>query len=206
MFASDGLRWTCHQTRREILEAVEREATNPQHAYKIDVIIEDHHITPTWLVLPASITYMRNLSVNIRGFSSITHVGSDRDALPVPAHNNLMFLLSKLLVSGSAFAVRPRQIPSLNVDLLEVTIELFYETEGSFTQYSLFTQPTFWRPNRFGLKWILERLAASDLISGIVRNVRLNNGEEVFEWDVRDRNLMRETADVWAPYGWIPRR
>ena len=195
-----GLLCTNRQISREMHDSISRHGV----VWKLDCMIQNHHLWPTWLSLPASPTYLRHVEVNMRIFNySKSQWGADGG--PGIMVILLLRLLGGFFEYGPRFLGQPLESP-LQLDSLIVSLIPLPETPGKKED----PNPSWRHPNPGTIHSIfasqLSRVQRSGVLSGRVKTLKLcSKGSIDKELKITDRGedaIWNERE--WAGYVWAP--
>ncbi|KAL9130251.1 MAG: hypothetical protein Q9175_007068 [Cornicularia normoerica] len=206
-YACQSLQACNHQVNIEVREVLARHDSSKQGLdFKLDLMIQDCRIWPTWTLLPGPITHIRNLEVEMRMFDGCHGSQFGGDGGPGAIFRPLFHLLSGLFHHGPQFIYKGPFQRQLRVDTMIFTICRRGVLEGQPHDerdarglYSVLSIS-----NRISQSvWLKLRMIAScGTLLGRVSKLKLNTGEDVKEFPVPNRKMAQGMVDHWDSYGY----
>lgn len=207
----------------ELSEVIARRNNDKKTAlrYKLDLMIWDCDLQPTWLSLPAPLQYVKNIEVDVRTFRYGGPPWADHPSLQ---SQYLLQLLRRFLTNGPAF-IRPRSQQSLfrsyprppQLDSLTITfIPMLDQTTISSSNYQVLDFPgqklsaeSFLTAevNAYThLSKYVDSIAKSGLLFGKIKTLKLRYGPGAVTnvYDVKDVGDVSFTEHLCSRYGWGP--
>lgn len=181
--------------------------------YKLDLMVWDCSLQPTWLSLPAPPGCVKTAEVALRIFR---HGGPQRAKRPSVLAQYLLQLLHLFLTNGPQFILDARHsehrqpLYPLHLDMLIINLVPMQSPSNSAMNDFLGQKR---RPEDFlaaerkaaeELGRYLLCLSKSGLLFGKIRLLRLHYGKSSQRFLVVERGDRTETAKDWAEYGWGP--
>ncbi|MCJ1456920.1 hypothetical protein MMC28_007286 [Mycoblastus sanguinarius] len=196
--ASAGLVGCNRQIRSEIREVIQRKAAILD--CKLDFMIRDLDVWPTWVLFPGPTKRIRKWDVNIRVFdaaeSADQFCGSSGPALLFAP---LLKLLNEFFHHGPQFFYKEPLNAAIHVDTLYVTISL--DKSEADSPWDLLVQKRIFA----NVSTELSDIASKGALTGKVDTIRLftcMDGREVCkEIEVGNVELSQELASYWASCG-----
>lgn len=205
----------------EVSEVIARRNKNKETAlrYKLDLMIWDCDLQPTWLSLPVPLKYVRKVEVDVRIFR---YEGIPWADYPSQLSQYLLQLLRRFLTNGPAFIKshselsmshhRPPQLDSLTITFIPMLEQSF----SSSSNYQVLNFPgqklsveNFARTEinaYIHLSEYVKLIANSGLLFGKIKSLRLRYrpGGLMHVYDVKDRGDISLTEKLCSGHGWGP--
>ena len=207
-YACQSLQACNHQMNTEVREALAHHDTSGRGLdFKLDLMIQNRHIWPTWTLFPGPITHIRNLEVEMRIFDGCQAVQFGGDGGPGAIFRPLFHLLSGLFHHGPQFVYMGPFERRLHVDTMVFKICRGEMLNEEFCKSAMETRSP---PSVLSMRrrivlsvWLQLRMIASrGTLLGKVSKIKLNTGEDVKEVPVSDRELAQSTVEYWDSYGY----
>ena len=210
-----GLLGCSQQTRREVLDLIARVNASGESGirYKLDLMIWENSLQPTWLKTPTPPKYVKEIVVDIRMFS---HRGPQwiGNAL---LGQYLLQMLRRFLQFGPRFITDPpgrRDLRPL-YPLRDPTLTIFFNAMDTKLddETKEIVPRTPWTGNpredpennaRFRLHHYISKFVASGLLYGKLDKIRMWYKEEMHVWEIVDKGDRTTSAHRWNQYGWGP--
>lgn len=220
----------------EVTELITRKNNNKKTVlrYKLDLMIWDCDLQPTWLSLPVPLKYVKAVDVDIRFFR---FGGAQWVDHPTVLSQYLLQLLRRFVTNGPAF-IRSRSLPPLpsshrppHLDNLSITVNsMLQNSSSSSNDYQVlnfpgqyFSAEQFLKAEvdaYFRLSKYISRIAQSGLLFGKVKSLQLrydgntttttNGGRDGDEksltnvYDVKNVGYVGLIKEMWSGNGWGP--
>lgn len=207
----------------EVSEVIARRNNNKETAlrYKLDLMIWDCDLQPTWLSLPVPLKYVRKVEVEVRTFR---YGGPPWADYPSQLSQYLLQLLRRFLTNGPAFIRshsqqklsishhRPPQLDSLTITF----IPMLDQSISSSSNYQVLNFPGQKLSARNFLQAevnaythlfkYVNLIANSGLLFGKIKSLQLRYGPGGLTnvHDVKDRGDISLTEQLCSGYGWGP--
>lgn len=175
--------------------------------FKLDLMIQDCDIWPTWTILPGPIAHIRNLEVNMRIFHDCRGSQFGGDGGPGAIFRPLFHLLSGLFHHGPQFIYKGPFERQLRADTMVFTICRSESLTGQIDEDAMEARSLpcvlSMRHRIVQSVWLKLRMIASHgLLLGRVSKLKLNTDEDVKEIQVPDTKMAQGTVDYWDGYGY----
>ncbi|CAD6588407.1 MAG: hypothetical protein ASARMPREDX12_003406 [Alectoria sarmentosa] len=207
-YACQSLQGCNRQMNSEVREVLARHDTSERGMdFKLDLMIQDCRIWPTWTLLPGPITHIRNLEVEMRMFDNCRGSQFGGDGGPGAIFRPLFHLLSGLFHHGPQFVYKGPFERELHVNTMVFTVWRDEMPGGKFHEDAMEARslPSVLSMRRRIVQsvWMKMRMIASrGIFLGRVSKLKLNTGKDVKEFRIPDRKLAQETLDYWDGYGY----
>ncbi len=168
--------------------------------YKIDCMVYDSKVWPTWTLLSAPPMYMQNLDVDIRVFGRGGSAFAG-DGGYTAVTFGLLRLLGQFFQYGPDFVDRghlkhPMRVNVFTINFLKVSQEI---------RDGIAYQTNHYERMRLGDGRILVcKLKNSGLLFGRVKRIRACFADKALEFEIKEKEYVDASAALWAQYGWIP--
>lgn len=168
--------------------------------FKLDLMIQDCDIWPTWTLFPGPITHIRNLEVDMRIFSDYHANQFGWDGGPGIIFRPLSHLLNGLFHHGPQFVYKGPIKCQHSVDTMVFTFcrsqvlkhQLYEDTTEA-------RSPSCFLSRKHGIVqsvWLnLRMIASRGMLLGKVSKLKLKTVEGMKEFQLPDRKLAQETVD-----------
>ena len=211
----------------EMSELIARKNNNKKTAlrYKLDLMIWDCDLQPTWLSLPVPLKYVKTVEVDIRFFR---YGGPQWASHPTVLSQYLLQLLRRFLTNGPVF-IRSHSLPELplhrppHLDNLTITfIPMLQKTSPSSpSNYQVLDFPgqeldadDFLKAEvnaYIRLSKYVALIANSGLLFGKIKTLQLryettggDDGGMTNVYDVKDVGILSLAEEMCSRYGWGP--
>ena len=186
--------------------------------YKLDLMVWECSLTPTWLSLPTPSAYVDTLEVDLRFFRYSTPAWCQPH--PGMLAQYLLQMLRRFFERGPHFtpSLTEKHMPlhpwQVRLDLLAINFihsdtSMSMDPRNPLTLDDDLNSPDAVRrlrnPAQFALLFLqeyLDMLANSGLLSGKVERLRLCCGTTQRDWVIVKRYSIATIVQKWAPYGW----
>ena len=211
------------QISQETKEAIKFQAASSR--YRIDLMFTPLDMWPTWIMLPAPLTYLESVEVDFRICDKEMYMGWSSSHHYDISMQNFLRLLSQFIVRGPRFICKACDLNAITMDApslcqdcqvnalhLNVLIVNFVRMRGC-------TKPLIPFQSLDGedllrnlevlalgkLVKTLEKLANNGIVFGKIDLIRLRFDDTMYDWKVKDRDPERilEAVKKWTKYGWV---
>lgn len=215
--------------RTEVSELIARKNNKKNTAlrYKLDLMIWDCDLQPTWLSLPAPLKYVKTVEVDVRFFR---YGGPQWADHPTVLSQYLLQLLRRFLINGPVF-IRPRSRPLLifhcpplldNLTINFIPMLQSASSSSSPSNYQVLDFPgqklgadNFLKAEvdaYIRLSKYVALIANSGLLFGKIKSLQLRYGTKTEDcdggmtnvYDVKDVGNIKLTEALCSRYGWGP--
>lgn len=205
----EGLLGCSQRTRREVLDLIGEYGVR----YKLDLMIWENSLQPTWLELPAPPKYVREVVVDIRMFD---HHGPQWGETGILGQY-LLQMLRRFLQLGPGFAtdplgrpdyrpLYPLQKPSLMIFFHAMDTKIDDETKEIVPRTPWTGNPREDPENcaRLWLQHYISKFVKSGLLYGKIEKIRMWYKQKLHVWRIVDKGDRTRSAQRWDQYGWGP--
>ena len=205
-YASQSLLACNHQIRAEVHEVLARHDKPGARGldFKLDVMVQDGVVLPTWALVPGPVSHVRNLEVDVRMLGSHYKDGLRYHKGRREIFRPLLNLLCRGFQYGPKLFGECLTDNGLRLDTVTLTI-CWYERLESLRHKDTVVDES--PSSGFSMKHRLVELVlrkarsiASQGESWRVSQIRLNSDKEVEEFSARDRELARKIVNFWDGY------
>ena len=207
-YACQSLQACNHQMNAEVREVLGRHDTSQRGLnFKLDLMIQNCNVWPTWTLLPGPITHIRNSEVEMRIFDNCHGNQFGGDGGPGPIFRPLFHFLSAFFHHGPQFVYKGSFDRQLHVDTMVFIFcqEQMLNKELGKDAVEAGSPPgvSSMRHRSVMLTWLhLHVVVNSGTLFGRVSKVKLNTDKGVKETSVPEWNLAQETVVVWNDWGY----
>jgi hypothetical protein len=190
-----SLSFTNRQIRAEVQEALTIVQNAGNLIYKIDLMVDDLDIYPTWVSVPAPTQHLAELRVDYRRVSDSFTCRWTRNGGPRSMVQTLTRLLSRFIVRGPAFFGEADPEAETRFDVLTLRlIDMDFMDSQRRCRIS---------PEDFsGLTNCARLLRDYNILGWKTKLVRVHDGDSHLEYKIQERQVSDAHFAFWRQYGW----